>query len=123
MSQRTTHLSVLRPARVLAILAICASVLLAAAGAGILIGRTPIVRDPENPAYARDAAGTFTGSQESVVRDPENPAYRGNTVVPSTAGAGLRIVRDPENPSWTGGTPSQTVTGGSAIHGATHGLK
>jgi hypothetical protein len=67
----------IRPTRALVVLAISASLLLAAIGISMT---------------------------RQIVRDPENPYYVGNTVSLAATTSGAQIVRDPENPYWTGAT-------------------
>ena len=107
----------LRPTRTIAILAISASLLVAAVGFSVLSAQ--VVRDPQNPAFVGNTVGSLnTTTSSQTVRDPENPAYAGNTVsAPSTSGTQLR---DPENPYWTGATTSETS---GATRGATQGLR
>lgn len=75
-----------RPSHALAFLVICASLLLAAVGFSTM---------------GLDPSGTYT----PVIRDPENPAYAGRTIG-SLETTGVQIVRDPENPYWTGASIS-----------------
>ncbi len=96
--------SAIHPARTVAILAMCASLLLAAVGLSILTA--------------------------PVVRDPENPAYVGNTLRSSTTTSSSQPVRDPENPNWTGASTGDAsgvneatgVTVGDARGGGSSGL-
>jgi hypothetical protein len=115
-AHRNARIGHLRPHRGLAFLAVCASLLIAAAGV-LAVATTRTVRDPENPAFAGNTIDSSTSTSVRVIRDPENPAYSGSTVVASTTSSGAKIVRDPENPLWHGATIGETVSGGSSTLG------
>jgi len=83
--------------RHIAILAISASLVLAAVGVSM--------------------TSVPSGTAPHVVRDPENPAYAGNTIGSSATGSGAQVVRDPENPHWSGSTISPASFGGAANQG------
>jgi hypothetical protein len=95
MNWLNTSKSVSRPTSALAILAICASLLLAAVGLSV--------------------TNVPAGTTMRQVHDPENPAYVGNTIGSSTAFSRTsQVIRDPENPYWTGATIGSTTAGGSS---------
>ena len=76
-----------RATRALAILGICAGLLLGAA-AVIQGTATQVVRDPENPYFAGNAISAPTESGARTVRDPENPYWSGNTIASPSLGGG-----------------------------------
>jgi hypothetical protein len=92
------------PTRLMAVLMICASFLLAAIGYGVLSVR--------------------------VVRDPSNPAFVGNTIETTTT-TSVQPLRDPQNPYWTGATMTEAGVSGAGsgfgdqinFRGATQGLR
>ncbi len=120
MNWLSTSKSVSRPTRALAILAICASLLVAATGLSLTnvpSGGTTTrpLHDPENPAYVFNTIGSSTTSSQTsqILRDPENPYWTGATIG-SPATTGSRTIHDPENPYWTGATIDSTTAGGSS---------
>ena len=122
MNEHSAKPNLARPRSALAILAICASLLLAAVGLNLTSAPSgtmrQIVRDPENPAYVGNTIGSSATTGSKIVRDPENPAYVGNTIDPSTTPLHTsQIVRDPENPYWIGATIGSTSVGGGSAHG------
>jgi hypothetical protein len=76
-----------RATRALAILAICATLLLGAA-AVIQGTATQVVRDPENPYFAGNTISVPTDGGARVVRDPQNPYFAGNTLESPSLGGG-----------------------------------
>jgi len=76
-----------RATRALAILGICASLLLGAA-AVVQATASQVVRDPENPYFAGNAISAPTESGARTVRDPENPYWSGNSIVSPSFGGG-----------------------------------
>jgi hypothetical protein len=92
------------PTRLMAVLMISASFLLAAIGYGVLSVR--------------------------VVRDPQNPAFIGNTIETTTT-TNVQPLRDPQNPYWLGATMTETGVSGPGsrandqinFRGATQGLR
>ena len=91
-ARTTTSKSVLRK---LGILAIGASVALAACG-------TTAVRSGTVQA---------TGERQSVLRDPANPSWSHNTAV-IEAGAGRSVLRDSGNPHWSHNTATPAADDG-----------
>ena len=69
--------------RKLGILAVGASLTLAACGASeVLSGtvqaqseRQSVLRDPDNPYWSRNTAAVATSGHQSVLRDPDNPFW------------------------------------------------
>jgi hypothetical protein len=76
-----------RATRALAILSICATLLLGAA-AVVQATATQVVRDPENPYFAGNAISAPTEGGPRVVRDPENPYWSGNSIASPSFGGG-----------------------------------
>jgi len=87
--ERTTTTNVVL--RKLAILALGASLTLAACGTSeVLSGtaqiageRLSVLRDPANPHWSGNTAVFETSAHQSVLRDPENPYWSGNTATPA----------------------------------------
>jgi len=73
--------------RKLGILAVGASLTLAACGASeVLSGtvqaqseRQSVLRDPDNPYWSHNTAAVATSGHQSVLRDPDNPFWSSNT--------------------------------------------
>jgi hypothetical protein len=74
--------------RKLGILALGASLTLAACGASEALSgtaqtvgdRQSVLRDPDNPYWSGNTATVGTSEHRSVLRDPDNPYWTGNTV-------------------------------------------
>jgi hypothetical protein len=69
------------------------------AGSGLA---APIEGTPEEFAFRDQAAGSA-----AIIRDPDNPAYARNTFDPGTSTPTASIVHDPENPAYSRNTLDQ----------------
>ena len=76
--------------RKLGILAVGASLALAACGKSQVLSETvattaerqSVLRDPDNPYWSRNVAAFEKGEHPSVLRDPDNPYWSRNTATP-----------------------------------------
>ena len=89
--------------RKLGILAVGASLTLAACGTSEVLSSTTrtaaerqsVLRDPDNPYWSGRTATFVTRDERAILRDPENPYWSGNSVAPAADGAIDRRGRRP----------------------------